>query len=239
MDILAINMSDVLKDITDFVQNHLIVIIVIASILVIFIYVMYAVFLNKLNHAMYGRTTWMAWIPIFNTYLLGKLTIGKIFGFLLVIGSLLGSSFVIKINGVTDNYSLLPTEFQEPYSIIYFAILVILYIYAHIKLKNIIRKKGLTSDVDMHSASNYSNLNRPFISKNTPVNSVKDNYSNGIYDVESNVNIKKDDINNKIENGINEEGISSKIRLSDISKKNTDQIDEYNDMLNSKNNQNP
>lgn len=54
-------------------------------ILIIIMYVFMGVFLGKLNKLIYGKGTPMAWIPLLNTYLMGKLVVNKVFGIILVI----------------------------------------------------------------------------------------------------------------------------------------------------------
>ena len=52
--------------------------------IVIAIYIATAIFLNKFNKLVYGKGTAKAWIPIANIYLLGKLTVNKFVGWILV-----------------------------------------------------------------------------------------------------------------------------------------------------------
>ena len=60
------------------------VFIVLIILIVIAIYVAEAIFLNKLNKKIYGQGTALAWIPIANIYLLGKLAFNKAVGFALL-----------------------------------------------------------------------------------------------------------------------------------------------------------
>ena len=62
-----------------------IIFIVIVLILVIVLYVVLGIVLNKLNKLMYGKGTAMAWIPLANIYLLGKLTVSKLLGWILLV----------------------------------------------------------------------------------------------------------------------------------------------------------
>lgn len=75
--------------------------------------------LYKLNKIMYHEKSIIAWIPIANIYLLGKLTINDFFGKLLIIGLFVFLNWNIKI-------------------ILYCLVIIALYIYAigkYIKLK--------------------------------------------------------------------------------------------------------
>ena len=75
---------------------------------VIVIYVAVGILLNKLNKQINGKGTPMAWIPIANIYLLGKLTVNKIVGWILVACALLTSTYTTTINGVSTTHTILP-----------------------------------------------------------------------------------------------------------------------------------
>ena len=62
-------------------------IIVIFFIVFIVVYILQALLLSGLNKKMYGKGTIWAWIPVCNTYLLGKLVVNKGFGFILILWS--------------------------------------------------------------------------------------------------------------------------------------------------------
>ncbi len=76
--------------------------------IVIAIYVIQGLILNGLNKKIYGTGAWQAWVPVANIYLLGKLTINKIGGIVLLIiwffsggdegiGKLLGQIYDVAI----------------------------------------------------------------------------------------------------------------------------------------------
>ena len=77
-------------------------IIIFAFIILIAIYVVQAIFLSSFNKLVYGKGTWMAWVPYCNTYLLGKLTFNETVGWVLVGASIL-SMFVSFLSPI---YSL-------------------------------------------------------------------------------------------------------------------------------------
>lgn len=56
----------------------------IALIIVIIIYIIKSIFLSNFNKLVNGEGTLMAWFPITDTYLLGKLTVSKKVGLILV-----------------------------------------------------------------------------------------------------------------------------------------------------------
>lgn len=107
---------------------------IIFLILLLIIYIVQAVFLNKFNKLVYGKGTVMAWLPIFNVYLLGKLTFNKLIGWILVICSFLTTKVTTTINGVVTNSStILPENIIPIFQIIYSIVLIVLFIYAIIK----------------------------------------------------------------------------------------------------------
>ena len=71
----------------DLILASIIFIIYVSCILIggAIIYLLKVNFLNKFNKLIYGKFTVMSLIPIFDIYLLGKLTINKVFGLILVI----------------------------------------------------------------------------------------------------------------------------------------------------------
>jgi len=208
-------------DIVNFIKDHLLIMGTIIGILAIFIYVLCAVLLNKLNKALYGKTTWMAWIPPFNIYLLGKLTIHKVFGWILLLAFLAGTTVTVELNGVSKTYSLISKDIQEPYIIVISSITLILYIYGYFKLKLYIRKNGINDIVNIN-INNYSKLNRPFVEKN------------GLIGEKQNLRNNTEPLNH-IDSGI------PNIRLQDINgiPKDSNSVDENNNAVNSNNSENP
>lgn len=117
-----------------FTKNLFILACIILLAVIVAIYVVLGIVLNKLNRVMYGYKTAMAWIPCCNIYLLGKLTFNKWVGWLLLIFGFLSSSQQYKLNGnEIVSYSYLPFEISPALSAIYSVIIVGLFIYAVIK----------------------------------------------------------------------------------------------------------
>lgn len=101
-----------------FIKGFLLVFLIVALLL----YVLQALLLNGLNKKIYGEGTWQAWVPFANIYLLGKLTVNKAVGWLLLIllffsggnegiGKLLGqiydvAIFVLFIYAIVKNSQL-------------------------------------------------------------------------------------------------------------------------------------
>ena len=118
----------------------------IGMIIVAAIYVAVAIFLNKLNKLIYGKGTPMAFIPIANVYLLGKLTLNKIVGWLLIICLILTGDISVTVNNETSTTSILPDDIQVIVSLIYSVATLVLFIYAIIKYFNLKKEKQLNSD---------------------------------------------------------------------------------------------
>ena len=112
-----------------FLKTFLIFAIIILVLGLIF-YIMVGIFLNKFNRLITGKGTPLAFIPICNIYLLGKLTVSKLVGWLLVIGLFLSGSITTTINGVSTTKSILPGMLGTIYSKVYGIIILILFIYA-------------------------------------------------------------------------------------------------------------
>lgn len=107
--------------------------VIVLLVIVIAIYIVQGIFLTKLNKLMYGKGTALAWIPIANAYLLGKLTINKVVGWILVIGTFSTMTFTTTLNGVEKTTSILPASISSTVSNIISIAELVLLIYAIIK----------------------------------------------------------------------------------------------------------
>ena len=92
-----------------------------------------AIFLNKFNKLVYGKGTALAWIPICNVYLLGKLTVNKLVGWILVVCVFLTGSYTTTVNEVTTVHTILPENISSVVSTIYGLATFVLLIYAIVK----------------------------------------------------------------------------------------------------------
>ena len=106
---------------------------IISLIIVIAIYVVIAIFLNKFNKLVYGKGTAMAWIPIANIYLLGKLTVNKAVGWVLVICTFLTDEITTTINEVETTRTIIPGKLGSILSTITSLATSGLFIYAIVK----------------------------------------------------------------------------------------------------------
>lgn len=109
-------------------------------------FILIGIFLNKLNKLIYGKGTPMAFIPIVNIYLLGKLAVNKIVGWLLIICLILTGDISVTVNNETSTTSILPEDIQVIVSLIYSVATLVLFIYAIIKYFNLKKEKQLNSD---------------------------------------------------------------------------------------------
>lgn len=107
--------------------------VIIVFVIVIAIYIACARFLSKFNKLVYGKGTALAWIPIANVYLLGKLTINKVAGWVLVACSLLSGTYTTTINGIETTHTILPEGISWLVSTVYSIAVLVLFIYAIIK----------------------------------------------------------------------------------------------------------
>lgn len=109
------------------------------------IYIATAIFLNKFNKLVYGKGTAMAWIPIFNVYLLGKLAVNKAVGWILVICVFLTTETTVTFNDVETTYSILPERIRTVvytiYTLAYFGLLI----YAIVKYNKLKKEKNNTN----------------------------------------------------------------------------------------------
>lgn len=106
---------------------------VIILLITLAIYIGISIFLNKFNKLVYGKGTVMCWIPIANVYLLGKLAINKLVGWILVACLFLTGKYTLTINGVETVYTLLPEVINSIISNLYSITVLILLIYAIVK----------------------------------------------------------------------------------------------------------
>lgn len=134
---------------------------IIGAIMIIAVYILIGLLLSKLNKLIYGKNTVMAWIPPFNVYLLGKLTVGKWLGWFLVLCYFFDSELKITINGITKTITVFPEILANIVEKVYFIGIIILFICAIIKydrLKNNKRNDGIVSSNQPGQTSN-SELN--------------------------------------------------------------------------------
>ena len=75
----------------------------------------------------------MCWIPFANIYLLGKLTISKIVGWILIVCVILSGNYTVTINGIEKQFTILPASISSIVSTLYGIAVFALFIYAIVK----------------------------------------------------------------------------------------------------------
>lgn len=124
----------------------LIIVLVLSGIFLMSIIAAYsvlAIFLSKFNKLIYDKETALAWIPICNVYLLGKLAVNKIVGWLLVGGFFLTVTYKTTY-GVVKEYSILPESIRLIASLLYGLVVLGLLIYAIVKYFKIKKSGNVT-----------------------------------------------------------------------------------------------
>ena len=124
-------------------QEYGIFIFISISLVLLFLYFMFGRFLNKLNYVLYGKHSILAWIPFFNIYLLGKLTINRFMGLMLAILNIIPNILWYEkkcLNGycINNTMFLLPDDVNLIITLITLITIVLLYIYAHFKYKKVL-----------------------------------------------------------------------------------------------------
>ena len=111
--------------------------IIFAFIFLIAIYVVLGIVLNKLNKKIYGKGTALAWIPFCNVYLLGKLTANKFVGIFLLFVLLITGEYNFSNGNNYVSFVIVPDNVRSIIMIIYSVFVVILFIYAIVKLNKL------------------------------------------------------------------------------------------------------
>lgn len=131
-------------------------------IIVLGIYIAISIFLNKFNKLVYGKGTAMAWIPIFNIYLLGKLAINKIVGWILVVCIFLTGTYTTTFNGVETTHTILPENISSVVSTLYNLAILGLLIYAIVKYN---RLKKMDVKNNIQQPQQYQQTEQPQINQ--------------------------------------------------------------------------
>lgn len=119
--------------IPDFVRPEYIVVALVMFALVLAVYIAQAIFLSKFHKLVCGKGTALGWIPVCNTYLLGKLVVNKLVGWIMVIAFFLTGTFTVTVNDAQSTYSILPENIRSIYTNIYSAVIFVLFIVAIVK----------------------------------------------------------------------------------------------------------
>jgi len=112
-------------------------IIIFMFIFLIAIYVVLGIVLNKLNKKIYGKGTALAWIPFCNIYLLGKLTVNKFIGFFLIFVLFITGEYNFSNGNNYVSFVIVPDNMRSIIMMIYSVFVIILFIYAIVKLNKL------------------------------------------------------------------------------------------------------
>lgn len=187
------------------VDKNLLIIFVITTMILLILYIIFSSILSKANKIIYGERKILAWIPIFNMYLLGKIAINKVFGvFLVLIEFLIG--LVISLPYFQN---LIPNYIIDIICLVYLFIIIILFFIMLSKYFKV-KKRKRTVYVNYVSENDDKNINNnQFISKEFTNNNNESNEQNVIgesFDLPKvdnsylNLNKKNDDIENLDDN---------------------------------------
>lgn len=123
----------------EILKRGLIIILVMAILLLVY-YILKGILLTKLGKLKKDKKVWFAWVPILNTYYLGKLTFNKTVGAILVALNVLTSSGSFTSGSTTINISflsLLPSSVSVVITIINLLINIALLIYSGVLIKKL------------------------------------------------------------------------------------------------------
>lgn len=123
----------------EILKRGLIIILVMVIVLLVY-YILKGVLLTKLGKLKKDKKVWFAWVPILNTYYLGKLTFNKTVGAILVALNILTSSGSFTSGSTTINISflsLLPSSVSVIILILNSLINIALLIYSGVLIKKL------------------------------------------------------------------------------------------------------
>lgn len=147
--------------------------IVLVVALIALVYIPLSIFLNKFHTLKYGKSSIIAWIPILNLYILGKLVFNQIVGYILVVSILIVLKINITINNLMITYQLIPDKFYIPVCIIYTIIMIAISLFAikkYFDLKktnaNIVENNNVVETLDAIPTPNEPNTEPKEINEN-------------------------------------------------------------------------
>lgn len=124
-------------------------------IILIILWIIEGIIINKLHKEMYGKATALAWVPFCNIYLLGKLTVNKTIGWALAISKILTYTITTTVNGVQKTYSILPSSISTLLSGIIGIITFCLLIYAIVKYKSLEKSNNIQNQTNIAQQPTY------------------------------------------------------------------------------------
>ena len=153
------------------------------------IYIAVGIFLNKFNKLLYGHGTALAFVPVGNLYLMGKLAFNKAVGYILI-GLEIGipvSNSILSYSGRGEAITALLSLLSSAAGVFNLICLIV----AIIKYNNI--KKGILSASDVAYQSDQTNIQEAF-------NNISPNRNN-MYNNQANYNQQYNNMQNNMPNG--------------------------------------
>ncbi len=151
----------------EFVRPEYIVFALLGLVIVIIVYIAQAIFLSKFHKLVYGKGTILGWIPVCNLYIVGKMAVNKLVGWILVGAWLLTGSLTITVGDSKSTYSILPESIRSIFTNIYSLVVLGLFIFAivkYVKLKKTKYNAGQNQNSNMQSSGGDSlNNNSSFM----------------------------------------------------------------------------
>lgn len=136
-------------------------------------YVSLGIVLTKLNRCIYGHGTPMAWLPLVNLYLLGKLTINKYVGWGIIICLFLTGSYSTEVNGVSKTYAILPNSIRENLLSLTNLFIFGLFIYAVFKYYKLEKQAVINNKMTMNDQVNNQEISNQGTNQ-TPINNLNE-----------------------------------------------------------------
>lgn len=138
---------------------------VVLIVIFILLYILLGFFLNKFNVLMGNKKTIIAYIPLMNIYLLGKLAVDDFFGIAMALYFIVANgTYSITLDSISINGSFLSGNFGLIMKIIYDVLLLIVIIYALYKyfyMKNKFNNPLILTKKDKNDNKNIKKESKP------------------------------------------------------------------------------
>lgn len=92
------------------------------------LYVLIGMVLSKASEKKYGQTTPMAWFPVVNIYLIGKIASSKIMGWLLLIGLILTCEWSTIDGSIKRSIGFMPQPYRLIFNYAILGVIVMLFL---------------------------------------------------------------------------------------------------------------
>ena len=96
-------------------------------------YIAVGILVNRFSFLLYGKKNHLAWLPFYQIYLLGKLVINQLVGWVLGIGGVFYCLIIFSVNENSKAFTIVYSNYVSFYSIV----IVGVYIYAIFKYRKL------------------------------------------------------------------------------------------------------